>query len=968
MAAETEPIRLRTGEVDLGRQRLITPDGAVSLTTRESELLAYLAARAGEAVPRDDLLVDVWNYRASHPTRAVDLAVKRLRAKIEPDPSQPIHILSVHGVGYRFVPLDDREPAAAPTPVAPLVERTNLTPDPTSFVGRAEELERLDAFMAQHRLVTVLGTAGTGKTRLARRYAADRVARFRGGAWFVDLSDTRTLHDVLAVVADTFELPVTADAGGEAVARALAQKLGGPALLVLDNFEQVVGASAAEVGQWLDLVPDLQLLVTSRERLHIRGESLMELPPLGTGEGLDLLLERAAAVRPNVHYGDEDREVLQEVVQRLDGIPLAIELAASRLATLSPSQLASRLHRRFRLLGDRRSDRPARHATLQAAFDWSWELLGPSEQRALAALSVFEGGFSLEAAEEVLERVEPEAPWTADLIQGLRDKSFVAVDQDAGADMRYRLLESVRAYAARRLQQSGRVDEVRQVHGAYYVREGEALAAGLHGPAGLDRLRDLARERANLAVVAERAPEAEERVRAALVLHPLLAARGPLALLETVLDNAILSARFGEGLERELGRLLGARARVAYDTGSWANAERDAAEALRVAPEHADVAAAVLTTLAVVRQQQGRREDALEAIQTALQRCADDEGIALEGSVRLTHARLLDMQEQVEAAGEAYEQALTLLRRTGDRWSEGALLSTWAAYLLLRRHDAEAADRAASEGLELLLGIGDYRRSVQLLTSYATALLRHHRPDDALPHLARAGALARDMGDRARESHARSLEAWALLEKGDLEAAEEAVGSAGRLARRAGHRGREAVVQRLKAVLRMEQGRFVEAHTLLEEALEALDVLRDRSEAAVTRLSLAMLLVDEEADEEALTTLHAAVRDLDGTLPWLHRQAEAFTAVLECRRGQLVDGKERLMALAARLDPRDRREHQLLGPCRACVDLLWARLDGPEEEGRALRRAQRLLADPHGGAVEYRVARRVLARQVEALS
>jgi predicted ATPase/DNA-binding winged helix-turn-helix (wHTH) protein/Tfp pilus assembly protein PilF len=964
------PIRLRTGEVDLGRQRLMTPDGPVSLTTRESELLAYLADRAGEPVARDDLLVDVWNYKATNPTRAVDLAVKRLRAKIEPDPSNPIHVLSVHGVGYRFVPLQDDEPVAVPVveeaPTASV--RTNLTPDRTSFVGRSDDLARLAELLDKHRLVTILGTAGTGKTRLARRHAADHADELPGGAWFVDLSDTRTLPDVLSAVSEAFELPVPVDATGEAVARALAQKLSGPALLVLDNFEQVVGASAAEVGQWLDFVPDVRLVITSRERLHIRGEVLLELAPLTVDEGLQLLVDRAEAVRPHGAFSDEDREVLADVVRALDGIPLAIELAASRLGTLSPTQLQARLHKRFRLLGDRRSDRPARHATLQAAFDWSWGLLGPVEQRALAALSVFEGGFSLEAAEEVLEHTEPDAPWTADLIQGLRDKSFVAVDQDAGADMRYRLLESVRAYAARKLKEDGRADDVRTVHAAYYVREGEALAEGLYGNAGLDRLRDLARERANLVAVAERAPEAEHRVRAALVLQPLLAARGPHAVLQRVLDNAILSARYADDMKRELGLLLGFRARLGYELGHWAVAERDAEEAIQVAPLRPGVRARALTTLAVVRNQQGRHREALVNIREALEATTRLGDRRLEGQVRVTFARLLEFQECVEEAGAEYDRALRILRRAGDRWTEGALLSTFASFLLTKRHLPDEADAAAEEALALLLDIGDYRRSTQLLAGFGTALVRLRRPKEAIAHLVRARELAQQMGDRSREGFAASIHAWALLELGDLDEAETVVAEASRLARRAGHRGREAVVQRLKAVLRMEQGRMVEARTLLEESLEALEELGDRAESAVSKLTMALLHVELGEDDEALQAFEQATASLDGTLPWLGRQSEAFLAVLEARRGQLVEGKDRLSALASTVDPRDLREFDLLEPCRATVDLLWSRLDGPEEEGRALRRAQRILADGRGGAVEYRVARRVLQRQVDALA
>ena len=953
------PIRLQTGEVDLGRQRLITPQGPVSLTTREAELLAYLAERSGEAVARDDLLVDVWNYKATNPTRAVDLAVKRLRAKIEPDPSQPIHVLSVHGVGYRFVPLaaDEEAPAATDAP-EPTMSLTNLAPDHTSFVGRETELERLEALVADHQLVTVLGMAGTGKTRLARRLATQQAPSMAGGAWFVDLSDARSEDDVLAAVIETFDLPVPPDAAADSVARALAHQLVGRCIVVLDNFEQVVTTASAVIGRWLDTLPDMVVVVTSRQRLHLRGEVLLELPPLSDDDALQLMLDRARAVRSGGELSDDDRAVLGEVVHRLDGIPLAIELAASRLGMLSPRQLQSRLDKRFRLLGDPRSDRPARHATLQAAFDWSWDLLEVAEQRALAALSVFEGGFTLEAAEDVLEQADPDAPWITDLILGLRDKSFVTVDQDAGADRRYRMLESVRAYAADKLRAENRTDEVRALHAAYFVREGEALAAGLYGSAGMDRLHDLARERANLLVVAAQAPGASDRVRAALVLQPLLAARGPHAVLQRVLDDAILSARYGgeEGLDQALGLLLGARARLAYELGEWETAERDAEEALSVAPLRPEVRARALTTLARVRTHWGQHRAAMNSLRDALEACTRLGDRPLEGRVRTAFAQLLEFQECIDEAAAEYDRALRILRRAGDRWSEGGLLTTYAGFLL-RRHELERAGDAMGDALDLLLEIGDYRRCSRLLVGYATALVRLRRPDEALVHLDRARELAVEMGDQNREGAVAGTRAWALLEKGDLDAAEPAVAEASRLARRAGHRGREAVAQRLKGVLRMEQGRLVEARTLFEEALEALEELGDQAEIAVTRLTMGLLFVELGEDDAATRALRRATESLDGTLPWLQRQAEAFRAVLDVRRGRLVEGKDRLMTLAASVDPRDLREY----------DLLWARLDGPAEERRALRRAQRILADDHGGAIEYRVARRLLTRQVDAL-
>ncbi len=957
------PILLQTGQVDLGRQRLITPEGAVSLTTRETELLAYLVERSGQAVPREDLLVDVWNYRATNPTRAVDLAVKRLRAKIEPDPSNPVHVLSVHGVGYRFVPIAN--PELTPMPPSPArrdrERHTNLAPDRTSFVGRGEELARLRALHDDGtRFITVLGTAGTGKTRLARRHALALADELPGGAWFVDLVEARNLDDVLAAVVEAVGLPAAADADIHTVGAATAERLGEGGLLVLDNFEQVVGVAAADISSWLDRIPALRIVVTSRERLHVRGEVILELAPLPRDEAVELLLTRAAAVRRHGRAGDfteEELQVLREVVQKLDGIPLAIELAASRLGTLSPSQLAQRLDKRFRLLGDRRSDRPARHATLQAAFDWSWDLLTGEEQEALAVLSVFDGGFGLEAAEEILEEDDPDAPWPADLVQSLRDKSFVVLDEAPGADLRCRLLESVRAYAARKLDETGRTEEVRRRHAAYYLREGEALVAGLQTGTGIERLADLARERANLLGVAERAPEGEDRVRASLVLAPLLLARGPHTTLHQVLDRAIADARGLDRSDRSLGRLLVNRATLGIEAGSFSQAERDAAEAMRVAPLHMDVRARALSAQASVWNQLGRRGEALNAIREAVELTTRAGDRQLEGRIRHTLARILEEQDCVEEADVEYERSLRITRRSGDRWTEAALLSSYAGFLLTKRHEVAQAMAMVSDAERLLQRIGDARRTTRLLVNFADGLARLGRQPEAFPVLERALALARQTGDRGREARVRFAEGWCRLDHGELEVAEQVLVEGARLARAINHRGLEAMADRLRGLVRLEQGRRVEARALFEEAAEVLVESGYPGEAAAAVHGLALLHLTEGRAEDAAEAVERALSLRAPT--WLLRQGEGIRAVAEALEGDGEAALARVGRVSAQIDPMDTREVDLLPVWRLTIEVLGA---GNAADEELVDRVNACLAMP-AVAMEGRVARAFL-RQV----
>jgi predicted ATPase len=683
---------------------------------------------------------------------------------------------------------------------------------------------------------------------------------------------------------------------------------------------------------------------------------ILELSPLPGDEAVELLVARASAVRrhgrPTDAFSDEELEVLQDVVRQLDGIPLAIELAASRLGTLSPSQLAQRLDRRFRLLGDRRSDRPERHATLLAAFDWSWDLLAPEEQEALAVLSVFDGGFGLEAAEEILEEDDPDAPWPADLVQSLRDKSFVVLDEAPGADVRCRLLESVRAYASRKLDELGRTDEVRRRHAAYYLREGEALRAGLHTGIGIERLADLARERANLLGVAERAPRAEERVRAGLVLAPVLLARGPHSTLLQVLERAIADARTLGEAQRELGSLLVHRANLGLESGAFAQAERDASEAMRAAPLHMDVRARALAAQAALWNQLGRSSQALTAIREAVELSTRTGNRQLEGRIRHTLARILEEQDCIEEADVEYARSLRITRRAGDRWIEAAVLSTYASFLLTKRHELRQAEAMVKQAEKLLDRIGDARRSTRLLVHFAEGLARLGRQKDAEPVLVRALDLARQTGDRGREANVRFVMGWCRLDRGDVEAAETFVVEGARLARAINHRGLEAVADRLRGLVRLEQGRIVEARALLEEAAVVLEEVGYPSEAATALHGLALLHLREGRAQDALDAVDRALARR--APPWLVRQGDGLRALVLADDGHHDEALQRLEAVAATIDSDDRREMDLVEPWRLAV-LAMAGAPDPELRGRI-----RVCVEEEAVAMEGRVARSFL--------
>ncbi|HEV2459684.1 MAG TPA: helix-turn-helix domain-containing protein, partial [Ktedonobacterales bacterium] len=426
--------------------------------------------------------------------------------------------------------------------------RHNLPVQLTPLLGREDEMVAVTALLRQDavRLVTLTGPGGVGKTRLGLQVAAELVDEYADGVWFVRLSRLVDPALVLPTIAHILGLQ---EAGRQPVEAVLREWLRTRAvLLLLDNFEQVV-AAAPEVAELLAASPGLKVLVTSRMGLHLRGEQEVPVPPLGLPSAagsprlpaverlnqypaVALFLARAREARPEFQVTSATAPAVLGICARLDGLPLAIELAAARLKVLPPPALLRRLEQALPLLEGGARDLEARQQTMRATLAWSEDLLEPAEQRLFGRLAVFVGGFTLEAAEAVCAAPAGAEPLGVDVLAGLGalvEQSLVQPqtgdegegEEEEGGEARFRLLYVVREYALERLEASGEADALRQAHALYFLMVAEQAEPQLHGPeqrTWLARLeRELDNERAALGWLGERA-EVERGLRLAAAL------------------------------------------------------------------------------------------------------------------------------------------------------------------------------------------------------------------------------------------------------------------------------------------------------------------------------------------------------------------------------------------------------------------------------------------------------------------
>jgi predicted ATPase/DNA-binding SARP family transcriptional activator len=672
----------------------------------------------------------------------------------------------------------------------------------TRFVGRERELGQLQELLLaeQTRLVTLTGPGGTGKSRLALELASRLLERFSGAIWFVSLADLTDPRLILDAVLEALRLPRSPSMEPlDQVTELLSRQ---PSLLVLDNFEQLVEQGASVVQTLLERVPTLRCLVTSRQRLGLSGEREFVVPPLQTPAGADtpeqlsmyesvqLFIDRAQAVKPDFQVTNQNAAAVAELCNRLEGSPLAIELAAARAQVLTPQQMLQQLSHRFNFLVSRRRDGAKRHQTLRAAVDWSYRLLPPELQRFFARLSVFRGGWSLEAAEAVCQE-----PMALDYLAQLRECSLVGAEEDA-EEIRFRMLETLREFAQVCLEASDETAALRRQHAEFYLALVEEAGPHLTDGDGGEWMERLEREHDNL--------------------------RSALAWL-------IESGGTEAGL-----RLAVALWPFWHMRGYWAEGRQQLAWLLAL-PEASEATA----TRMKLGEGAGRLAEAQGDLEMA--RALYEESLSISGELDDKHGvtRLLNRlgwitqrQGNFEAARELYEQSLAMSRKHSNRRGIvdslhhlGNLLQDQGEYGVARTHH--------EEGLAAQRELGDKKQIARSLLHLGNVIGLAGNWTAARALDEQSVALFREIGDQRGISDSLQNLAGKAVEQGDYRAAHAFLQEVLAIRRRLGDRPGMAECLDAVAGVAWCQNNPSEAQTLFEQSLAVYRELGDRDGIAM---------------------------------------------------------------------------------------------------------------------------------------
>jgi predicted ATPase/DNA-binding winged helix-turn-helix (wHTH) protein len=789
----------------------------IKLRPKVYETLKYMVEHPGQLIGKQELMQAVWPDSFVTDDSLVQCTLELRRAL---DDRRQQLFKTVPRRGYLFtaeVIQCATEPDPLPTtgafdsPPAKVVRKRQDLPTPrTSLIGREQQLADIGELLLRRdvRLLSLTGPGGAGKTRLAVAVAAAMADRFTAGVQFVGLASITHADLVATALADALEIQQVAS-------RTIPQLIGdqlqnsGPFLLLLDNFEQVLPA-ATLVAETLEACPSLKILVTSRSCLRVYGEQEFPVTALPQNSAIELFTQRAAAVWPDFAITSENAPVVQEICLRLDGLPLAIELAAARIKVLSPGAILDRLQSRLQLLIGGALDLPERQQTLRKTIDWSYGLLTEAEKRLFRRFSVFAGGCTLEAAEAVCNT---NRDLGIDLFEGLSslvDKNLIQPVERAEAGPRFAMLETIREYALERLTDSDEQSAVRRAHAAYCLvlaEEGNPelnatdrarwlaqcdveidnfrfaldwlfqtleMDWGLRLCVALFRFWDtrehLGEGRTRLETVLRLAGAAwsKERARVSFFLGALATAQGDYAAAEHFLQQSLcLYEDLGDasGIATSLNALAGS----ARDRGDYAAAQSNFERSLacwRMLPDRLAIARCLhnLANVVKVRGDYPRARWALGEAADIFEELGDRTGSAWSINQQGDIARA---QGDMAAARELYQRALSAFREAGDPWGSARSL-TDLAYIDCAQGNHLAAHSACREALEIFAGLGHRRGIARALESSACLALAQGHAERALKLAAAAAHIRQSVSAHLHQAEQFKLDqtllpAWKSL-------------------------------------------------------------------------------------------------------------------------------------------------------------------------------------------------------------
>ena len=788
-------------------------------------------------------------------------------------------------------------------PRAPRDRQGNVPVAREGLVGRSQELGTLRRWLADGvRLINVLGPGGMGKTRLATHFGALELesGTWEGGVWLCELAEAQTADALCHAVAQALGVALRRDGDPTEPVERLGRALDdcGDVLVILDNLEQAVRHMPATLGRWMALAPHARFVTTSREALRLPGERLLDLTPLAVPEvgesrleeiarsdAVRLFVQRAREARSDFELTAQEAPRVADIVRQLDGIALALELAAARMGLLSVSQLRERLPRRFELLRGGPRDASARQATLRGAIDWSWNLLEPAEQTALARCSVFRGGFTLESAEAVLA-LEPDSLDVLEVLESLRSKSLLRVleSEGPGGQLRLGQYESIRQYAAAKLRELGGAEALAERHAHWYLALARGLRERVRSPGGTAALRQLALERENLLAACDNAllvmpatvGSVERALDALVALEPEVISRGPVSLLLARLDAALAAAGTVAVSPLLVAEALAVRGRVLLEAGQLDAARKDlegARSTLRVLGAVAGEKR-VLVDLSIVARHEGELSRAWALVREAQQ-----------------------------------------LPSGGDCWLEAYAVGN-LGLVEQARCGAEAAIPHLRAAQALFHDVGDVTFEVGFLTNCAVAIGEAGHAREALALLEDAMTRAASVGDRAGHALARLNLGCFLLEEGRSLDAREHLLAAGRMGRQLGQRLLEGTALGELGRAELALGSLEEAWARLSEAVSGLGRV-SRGQAlrfAIHRAAVEAFLGDPASAEASFVVLEGAMELRDD--PVLRELAALLRGAVDVADARTVP-EDRERARQAREVARQRMERARRAPAEA---------------------------------------------------